>query len=93
MKWNKYQWKVRVLKQKRYLNYLNDPSFQGVNRLFALSFENNTGRASYTRCYDPQVEIKGCNIMIDGRNFFDQLVNNNLRRYGNIRNIATGQRR
>ena len=29
--------------------------------------------------------------MITGRNFFDQPVNNKLRRYENIRNITTGQ--
>ena len=29
--------------------------------------------------------------MIDGKNIFDQSVNNNLRTYDNIRNIATGQ--
>ena len=29
--------------------------------------------------------------MIDGRNFFDQPANNDLRTYDNIRKIATGQ--
>ena len=29
--------------------------------------------------------------MIDGRNFFDQTLKNNLRTYDNIRKIATGQ--
>ena len=29
--------------------------------------------------------------MIDGKNIFDQSVDNNLRTYDNIRNIATGQ--
>ena len=30
--------------------------------------------------------------MIDGQNFFDHSVKNNLKTYGNIRKIATGQR-
>ena len=30
---------MKTSKQNRYLNHLVDPSFQGVNRLFALSFE------------------------------------------------------
>ena len=38
--WNKHQAKVTVQQQNRYLDFLIDPSFQGVNRLFALSFEN-----------------------------------------------------
>ena len=33
--------------ENRYLDYLIDPSFQGVNRTFVLSFENNAGCASY----------------------------------------------
>ena len=32
---------------KQYLEYLLDPIFQGVNRLFALSYENNAHRKSY----------------------------------------------
>ena len=38
--WNKYQSDPKTYAQNRYLNHLVDPSFQGVNRLFALSFEN-----------------------------------------------------
>ena len=41
--------------------------------------------------YLPTVEIKDYNVMIDGRNFFDQPIENNLKTYYNIRKIATGQ--
>ena len=37
--WNKYQSKVSMGKQNQYLGYLISPSFQGVNRLFVLSFD------------------------------------------------------
>ena len=30
--------------------------------------------------------------MIDGKNFFNQPINSNLKRYDNIRNIFTGKR-
>ena len=53
--------------------------------------ENTGGRISYTRFYLPLVEIKNYNVVIDGRNFFDQPVKNNLITYDNIRKIATGQ--
>ena len=49
------------------------------------------GRTSYTRYYLPLVEIKGHNVMIDGRNFLDQLVKYHLITYENIRKIATVQ--
>ena len=37
------------------------------------------------------VEIKDFNVMIDGRDFFDQPVKNNLVTYGNIQRIVTGK--
>ena len=40
--WNKYQLKVTEQVLNRYLDYLVYPSFQVVNRLFVLSFENTT---------------------------------------------------
>ena len=36
--------------------YLIDPSFHGVNRLFAFSIENNNGLPSYMKYYVPQAE-------------------------------------
>ena len=38
--WNQYQYDPKTYAQNRYLNHLINPSFQVVNRLFALSFEN-----------------------------------------------------
>ena len=37
------------------------------------------------------MEIKDYNDMIDGRNFFDQPIKNDLKTYDNIRRISTGQ--
>ena len=61
----------------QYLDYLIGPSFQGVNRLFVLSFRSEAQRASHKEYYLLAVEIKNCNVMIDGQNFFDQPVRNN----------------
>ena len=72
--WNKYQTKVSTQRQNQYLDFLIDPSFQGVNRLFVLSFENEGDRKVHTGYYLPKVEIKDHNIMIDRQNFFDQPV-------------------
>ena len=56
--WNKYQLKLSTERKNQYLDYLIDPSFQGVNRLFVLSFEDEAQRTSYKRYYLPTVEIK-----------------------------------
>ena len=88
--WNNYQSNPKTYPQNRYLNQLVDPSFQGVNRLFVLSFENENDRTSHSNYYLPKVEIKDYNVMIDGKNFFDQPINSDLKTYDNIRKIATG---
>ena len=62
-----------------------------VNRLFVLSFENEDGRTSHSTYYHPKVEIQDSSVMIDGRNFFDQPINNMTKTYENIRKITTGQ--
>ena len=53
-----------------------DPTFNEVNRLFVLSFENEDDRTSYSKYYTPKVEIKDLNVLIDGKIFFDTLVKN-----------------
>ena len=60
--WNRYEPKVTVEQRNQYLDFLINLSFQGVNRLFVLSFENTGGRTSYTRYYLPLVEIKNYNL-------------------------------
>ena len=51
------------------LNYLIDPTFSKVNRLFVLSFENENDRISFSKYYTPKVEIKDFNVLIDGKSF------------------------
>ena len=82
--WNKYQTKASTERVNRYLDFLIDPSFQGVNRLFVLPFENEAQRISYKRYYPPTKEIKSYNVMIDGQNFFNKPIRNNLTTYDNI---------
>ena len=44
--WNKYLSKPELLAQNSNLSHLVEPSFQGVNILFVLAFENDTQRTS-----------------------------------------------
>ena len=92
--WNKYLEKPELLAKNENLNYLIEPSFQGVNRLFVLAFEHdndNDWRTTNKRCYIPNVEIKNYNVMIDGKNFLDQPVKNDKVIYENIRKITIDQ--
>ena len=69
------------------MNHLVEPSFQGVNKLFVLAFENAAQRTDiiYRR------RNEDYNVMIDGKDFIDQLVKNDKITYEKIRKIATGQ--
>ena len=41
--WNKYQSKKSMQAQNQYVDFLIDPNFEGVNKHFVLSFENEAG--------------------------------------------------
>ena len=67
--WNKHQPKVSPERQTQYLDFLIVSSYEGVNRLFVLSFENKTDRKVSTGCYLSKVKINNYNVMINGKNF------------------------
>ena len=89
--WNKYLSKPGLLAQNPNRNHLVEPSFQGINRLFVLAFENDNDRTSDDQYYLPTVEIKDYNIVINGENVLDQPIKNKKITYDNIRKIAIGQ--
>ena len=64
--WNKYLSKPDLLAQNPNVNHLVESSFQGVNKLFVLAFENDTQRELHSGYYLPNVEIKYYNVMING---------------------------
>ena len=76
-----------------------DSSCQGINRLFALAYKGDANRVttdSHRRHFLPRVEIKNYNIEIDGRNFYDQPINNQetndlIKQYDKLRKVSTGQ--
>ena len=65
-----------------------DPSFQEVNRLFVLLFENEGDRKVHMGYYLRKTEIK---VMVDGKTLLISRVKNNIRTFDNIRKISTGQ--
>ena len=60
--WSKYLPKPEPLEQNPDLNYLVEPSFQGINTFFVLAFDNDEPRESNKRYYLSNVEIKDCNL-------------------------------
>ena len=80
---NEYKSKIETkgLDANNVTRFPLDTSFQGVNRLFLLAFDNtnnndNKGeRKSHRKCFLPRVNITNYNVLIDGRNFYDQPIN------------------
>ena len=70
--WNKFLSNPELLGKSTNLNHLVEPSFQEVNRLFALAFESDGRRTSHSGHYLLNVDLKDCNITINGENFLDQ---------------------
>ena len=61
------------------LNYLIDPTFTNINRLFVLLFTRDNAsdtRDSFSQYYVPNVRIKDFNVLIDEKSFFDLPVKN-----------------
>ena len=73
-----------------------DASFQGVRRLFVLVFDNTENgakkveRNSHTKYFLPRVNITNYNILIDGKNFYDQPINDIIKQYDEIRKVSIG---
>ena len=59
--------------------------------MFVLAFNNNVNKNSYRKYFLPRVDITDYIVSIDGRNFYDQPINDQIRKYDKIRKIATGK--
>ena len=81
IKWNRYRSEMSNQTKNNNLNYLIDPTFTNVNRLFVLTFENEDDRSSFSKYYVPKVEIKDFNLLIDGKSFFEIPVKNKEEAY------------
>ena len=97
---------TRNLDNKNLTRFPLDASFQEVRRFFVLAFNNTTVtvpnnpinninksvlRKSYTKYFIPRVNITTYNELIDGRNFYDQPVNDKVKQYDENGEFATGQ--
>ena len=82
--WSKYRSEITAQTKNNSLDYVIDPTFRNINRLFVLSFKNGNDdptRNSFDEYYMPLVEIKYFNALIDNKPFFDQLVKSKQEAY------------
>ena len=68
-----------------------------MSKLFAAAYKtddikrNINTEESRRKYYLPRAEMKGYNVLIDGRNFYDQNVNSSIVRYIKLLKMTTGR--
>ena len=93
--WNKYKGILKkIYNQNNSIRELLDSSYQGVKRLFILAYDNTGDNPvtanSHRRYFLPRIKIENYNTEIDGRNFYDQPINDLIKQYNEVRKISTG---
>ena len=96
--WNNYQTIPAIITEKGTNIYkLLNASFQGVRRLIVLAYvvaacaaNDEAGIKNNKKLFLPRGEIKNHNILIDGRNFYDQTINDLIKQYDEVREVSTG---
>ena len=95
--WNEYKTKEQNDDaDNNVFKYINlDPSFQGVNRLFVMAYSrannNQPTRNGQRKYYLPRIDLKKYNVIIDGRNFYDNLIENDVGKYRELKRVMIGK--
>ena len=98
--WNEYKSKRQTVTQEQNDNnfkiWVVDSSFQGVNRLFAMGFNDTVGnddrvqRTDHKKIFFTKNRY-GLQRINWGRNFYYQKISDELRKYDEVRNIMSGK--
>ena len=103
--WNEYKTKEQeeAANANAVKYIILDPSFQGVNRLFIMAYYNNNNnnnndddddratRNGQTRYYLPRIDLKKYNVIIYGRNFYDNPIESDIEKYGELKKAMIGK--
>ena len=95
--WNEYQTKQQNENEDaNVFKYINlDPSFQGVNRLLVIAYSrednNQPTRDGRTKYYLPRIDLKKYNVLIDGRNFYDNSIESDIEKYRELKKVMIGK--
>ena len=75
--------------------YINlDPSFQGVNRLFVMAYNranDQPTRNGQQKYYLPRIDLEKYNVIIDGRNFYDNPIESDIEKYRELKKVMIGK--
>ena len=96
--WNEYKTKeMNEDADANVFKYINlDTSFQGVNRLFVIAYNRVDGqptRNGQRKYYLPRISLNKYNVIIDGRNFYDNLFESDIGKYRKLKKSNDWKRR
>ena len=94
--WNEYKTKeINENADANVFKYINlDPSFQGVNRLFVMAYNRENGeptRNGQQKYYLLRIDLEKYNVIIDGRNFYDNPIESDIEKYRELKNVMIGK--
>ena len=94
--WNEYKTKeINENADANVFKYINlDPSFQGVNRLFVMAYNRANGqptRNGQIKHYLPRIDLQKYNVIIDGRNFYDNPIESDIEKYRELKKVMIGK--
>ena len=94
--WNEYKTKeINEDPDANVFKYINlDPSFQVVNRLFVMACNRVDGqptRNGQRKYYLPRISLNKYNVIIDGRNFYDNPIESDIEKYRELKKVMIGK--
>ena len=94
--WNEYETKeINENADANVIQYINlDPSFQGVNRLFVMAYNRANGqptRNGQQKYYLKRIDLEKYNVIIDGRNFYDNPIESDIEKYRELKKVMIGK--
>ena len=95
--WNEYETtEIDKNADANVFKYINlDPCFQRVKRLFVMAYnrvENQPTRNGQRKYYLPRISLNKYNVIIDGRNFYDNPIESNIEKYRELKKVMIGKR-
>ena len=93
--WNKYKIILKDYAANEKIRERLDASFQGDSDFFVIAYQrggdNYVNEEAFNKYFLPKITIEKYNVEIDGRNFYDQSINDLIKQYDEVRKISTGQ--
>ena len=94
--WNEYKTKqINENDDANVFKYINlDPSFQCVNRLFVMAYNganDQPTRNGQQKYYLPRIDLEKYNVIIYGRNFYDNPIESDIEKYRELKKVMIGK--